>query len=69
MLLPAISSRATASTLSIYPKRVIDNTSASPMAGTFSNLPDGGTFTSNDNTYQVSYERGDGNNLTLIVPP
>ena len=39
------------------------------MAGMFSNLPDGGTFTSNDNTYQVSYERGDGNNLTLIVLP
>jgi hypothetical protein len=38
------------------------------MAGTFSNLPDGGTFTSNDSTYQVSYERGDGNNLTLHSP-
>src|SRR5439155_19436867 len=50
-------------------KRVIDNTSASPIAGTFSNLPDGGTFTSNDNTYQVSYEGGDGNDLTLTVLP
>ena len=41
--------------------------SALPIAGTFSNLPDDGTFTSNDNTYQVSYEGGDGNDLTLTV--
>jgi autotransporter-associated beta strand protein len=48
---------------------VIDNTSANPIAGTFSNLADGSTFTSNGNTYQVSYEGGDGNDLTLTVVP
>jgi len=48
---------------------VIDNTSANPIAGTFSNLPDGSMFTSNANTYQVNYEGGDGNDLTLTVVP
>jgi len=48
---------------------VIDNTEATPIAGTFSNLPDGSTFTSNGNTYQVNYESGDGNDLTLTVIP
>jgi autotransporter-associated beta strand protein len=48
---------------------VINNTAATPIAGTFSNLPDGATFSSNGNTYQVSYEGGDGNDLTLTVVP
>jgi autotransporter-associated beta strand protein len=48
---------------------VIDNTAATPIAGTFSNLPDGSTFSSNGNTYQVNYEGGDGNDLTLTVIP
>ncbi|PYK11525.1 MAG: hypothetical protein DME65_07010 [Verrucomicrobia bacterium] len=48
---------------------VINNTSADPIAGTFSNLPDGATFTSNSNTYQVNYAGGDGNDLTLTVVP
>jgi autotransporter-associated beta strand protein len=48
---------------------VIKNTSATPIAGTFSNLPDGSVFTSNGNTYQVSYEGGTGNDLTLTVLP
>lgn len=47
----------------------ITNTSANPIAGTFNNLPDGATFSSNGNTYQVSYEGGDGNDLTLTVVP
>jgi autotransporter-associated beta strand protein len=47
----------------------IDNTSVNPIAGTFSNLPDGATFSSNGNTYQASYEGGDGNDLTLTVVP
>ncbi len=47
----------------------ITNTSANPIAGTFSNLADGSTFTSNGNTYQVNYEGGDGNDLTLAVIP
>ncbi len=45
----------------------ITNTSANPIAGTFSNLADGSTFTSNGNTFQASYEGGDGNDLTLTV--
>jgi len=47
----------------------ITNTSANPIAGTFSNLADGSTFTSNGNTYQVNYEGGDGNDLTLTIVP
>jgi len=46
---------------------VINNTSATPIAGTFINLADGSTFTSNGNTYKVSYEGGTGNDLTLTV--
>jgi len=46
---------------------VINNTATTPIAGTFSNLADGSTFTSGSNTYQVSYEGGDGNDLTLTV--
>ena len=48
---------------------VINNTSATPIAGTFSNLPDGSMFTVNGNTYQVNYDGGDGNDLTLTVVP
>ena len=48
---------------------IINNTSATPIAGTFSNLPDGSTFSTNGNAYQVSYEGGDGNDLTLTVVP
>jgi autotransporter-associated beta strand protein len=48
---------------------VISNTSANPITGTFANLPDGSTFAAGRNTYQVSYEGGDGNDLTLTVVP
>ena len=48
---------------------VINNTAATSIAGTFSNLPDGSMFTANGNTYQVNYEGGDGNDLTLTVVP
>jgi autotransporter-associated beta strand protein len=47
----------------------LNNTAATPIAGTFSNLPDGSIFSSNGNTYQVNYEGGDGNDLTLRVVP
>ncbi len=47
--------------------RVIDNISANPIAGTFSNLPDQSTFIIKGNKYQVSYQGGDGNDLTLTV--
>ena len=48
---------------------VISNTAASPIVGTFANLPDGAIMTVNGNNYQASYEGGDGNDLTLTVVP
>ena len=45
----------------------INNTAATPIAGTFGNLPDGGTLQIGNNTYQANYEGGDGNDLTLTV--
>lgn len=47
----------------------IRNTAATPIAGTFANLADGSTFTVGSNTFQASYEGGDGNDLTLTVVP
>lgn len=46
---------------------VIDNSSATPINGTFSNLPEGAILTANGNNFQASYEGGDGNDLTLTV--
>ena len=46
---------------------VIDNTAANSIAGTFVNLADGSTFSVGSNTFQASYEGGDGNDLTLTV--
>ncbi len=48
---------------------IINNTSATPITGTFSNLHNGSIFTSNGNSYQATYEGGDGNDLTLTVVP
>lgn len=48
---------------------VITNTSATPIAGTFANLPDGEVYSAGSNHFQVSYEGGDGNDLTLTVVP
>jgi autotransporter-associated beta strand protein len=48
---------------------VIDNTAATAITGTFNNLADGSTFTAGSNTFQVNYEGGDGNDLTLTVVP
>jgi autotransporter-associated beta strand protein len=48
---------------------MISNTSASPISGTFSNLPDGGIVNVNGNNFQASYSGGDGNDLTLTVVP
>jgi autotransporter-associated beta strand protein len=48
---------------------VISNTSANPITGTFSNLPDGGIITINGNNLQASYSGDDGNDLTLTVVP
>jgi hypothetical protein len=48
---------------------LISNTSANPISGTFSNLPDGGIVNVNGNNLQASYTGGDGNDLTLTVVP
>ena len=48
---------------------LINNASANLISGTFANLPDGATITSVNNTFQVNYERGYGNDLTLTVVP
>jgi autotransporter-associated beta strand protein len=48
---------------------VINNTAATPISGTFANLPDGSTIVAGNNTLQVNYEGGDGNDLTLTVVP
>jgi hypothetical protein len=48
---------------------LISNTSATPIAGTFQNLPDGSLFVDHGNTFQVNYEGGDGNDLTLTRLP
>jgi autotransporter-associated beta strand protein len=48
---------------------VIDNTAATPIAGTFANLTDGATFTIDNITFQADYQGGDGNDLTLTVVP
>src|SRR5439155_13449599 len=48
---------------------VLGNTAVAPIADTFANLPDGGTITAGNNTFQASYEGGDGNDLTLTVVP
>ena len=48
---------------------IIDNTSSTAISGVFANLADNSTFTNNGNMYQVSYEGGTGNDLTLMVVP
>ena len=48
---------------------IISNTSATPVVGTFDNLPDGTVITAGGNNLQASYEGGDGNDLTLTAVP
>jgi fibronectin-binding autotransporter adhesin len=48
---------------------VIKNTAATPIAGTFSNLPEGAIVNVNGNNLQASYQGGDGNDLILTVVP
>lgn len=47
----------------------IRNGAETPIAGTFGNLADGSTIVVGNNSYLVSYEGGDGNDLTLTVVP
>ena len=42
--------------------KVVDNTSTTPVIGTFANLPEGSMVA---NRYRISYEGGDGNDVTL----
>jgi len=46
---------------------IINNVSAGPVIGTFAGLAQGATFTSGDNTFQISYTGGDGNDVTLTA--
>ena len=48
---------------------IIINTAPTPIAGSFSNLVDNSVFTLNGNSFLVSYEGGDGNDLTITVVP
>ena len=48
---------------------LIKNTAATPISGTFCNLPDGGIVNVNGNNLQASYSYSDGNDLTLTVVP
>jgi len=48
---------------------LINNTAATPIAGVFDNLLDGLIFTDHGNTFEVDYEGGDGNDLTLTSIP
>ncbi|MBA3961727.1 MAG: hypothetical protein H0X40_07490 [Chthoniobacterales bacterium] len=48
---------------------VINNISLAPIAGAFTNLPDGAIIIVGSNTFQANYEGGDGNDLTLTVVP
>ena len=45
----------------------INNTAATPISGNFNGLAEGSTITAGNNTYQVSYLGGDGNDFTLTV--
>lgn len=48
---------------------LLNNTSATPISGRFSNLADGAIVTVGSNKFQANYEGGDGNDLTLTVVP
>ncbi|MDQ3198752.1 MAG: autotransporter-associated beta strand repeat-containing protein, partial [Verrucomicrobiota bacterium] len=48
---------------------VISNTAATPISGTFSNLPEGAIVNVGGANLQASYHGGDGNDLTLTVVP
>ncbi len=48
---------------------VINNTAATPIEGTFANLPEGATLSAGGNTLQATYHGGDGNDFTLTVVP
>jgi hypothetical protein len=46
---------------------VINNTSANPISGVFTNLPEGSTISADGYDFKLSYVGGDGNDVTLTV--
>lgn len=48
---------------------IIDNTSANPISGTFTGLPEGSVINVGVNSLQLSYAGGTGNDATLTVVP
>ena len=50
---------------------ILDNQNASPINGTFANLPEGAVFTTNGIAFRITYVGGNGNDvaLTLLAPP
>lgn len=48
---------------------IINNTSSTPIAGTFANLPEGGSIVVGQNTFYATYHGGDGNDLFLTTVP
>ena len=49
--------------------KIISNTSANPISGTFSNLADGTIVNVGGTNFQADYQGGDGNDLTVTVVP
>lgn len=47
--------------------KIVDNTSSSPINGTFKNLPQGGTISVGGKTMVISYTGGSGNDVVLTV--
>jgi len=49
---------------------IINNQSSAPVTGTFDGLSEGSTFTVNGQSFRISYDAGDGNDvvLTAVVP-
>jgi autotransporter-associated beta strand protein len=47
--------------------KIIDNDAADAVAGTFADLPEGGTLIVDRYTFSVSYRGGDGNDVVLTV--
>lgn len=46
---------------------LINNIISSPISGSFANLPEGASVMVGPNTYRVTYQGGDGNDLTLTA--
>ncbi len=49
--------------------RIIDNDGTDPVQGTFANLPEGGQVNIGSAPHRISYQGGDGNDVTLMRVP